>query len=248
MDKLSQCFDINGFKIEAQYEKSFVENTMVPLLRLWTTLYQVKKRRILIFLAAPPAAGKSIMAEFFAYLSKQDDTLEDVQALGMDGFHHYQHYILSHDVMIDGVRVPMKRVKGCPESFDFHRLARLVAEIAHTDRAWPQYNRKLHDVEDDKIWVDKNIVLIEGNYLLLNEQPWCELAKQCDVKIFIEAEAHTVKQRLLQRKLRGGSLPHEAARFYEQSEKRNIERILNHRLPSDITIRFDGTRYHNITK
>lgn len=247
MDRIHHTFDINGFSIEAQYERLFVEQTMLPLLHLWTKLYQEKQRRILVFLAAPPAAGKSVMAEFFAYLSRQDETMEEVQALGMDGFHHYQSYILSHDVYVDGLMVPMKSVKGCPESFDFVRLEKLLSEISQRDRTWPIYNRKIHDVEDDKIMVDKNIVLIEGNYLELNEEPWKHLVDLCDYTMFIETEAEHVKQRLLHRKMMGGSLPHEAVAFYEQSEKRNVERILHHRMPCDMSIYFDGKRYVQVT-
>ena len=163
-----------------------------------------------------------------------------LQALGMDGFHHYQKYILSHTVFIDGTEIEMKKVKGCPESFDFERLLRYVQRIKNEEKVlWPLYDRRMHDVVDDQIDVSAPIVLIEGNYLLLDEEPWNRLSDLCDASVFIEADEQSLCDRLIQRKLNGGMAPHEAVAFVRQSDLRNVKRILEHRKKADVTLVFE---------
>lgn len=239
-------FHINGFQVEASYSLAFVQQSVRPLIKEWTKLYQTHGRRIIVFLAAPPAAGKSTLAALFEYVSIHDSSFERIQALGMDGFHHRQSYICSHSVTIDGKEVPMLSVKGSPETFDFHKFYEKIKCLSTTNCAWPFYNRKLHDVEEDKIDVDANIILIEGNYLLLDEEPWMKLSTLCDASIFIDTTDTAVKQRLIHRKMLGGTLPHAAIAFYEQSERRNIQRILQHRLQSTHTFFYDDEGYKEI--
>lgn len=235
-------FDINGHQVQAQYEETFIEGVIKPFIEKWETMAKEKKHRIIAFLAAPPAAGKSTLAALFEYLAKEEHRLP-IQALGMDGFHHYQSYILSHSVEVNGKQVPMKSVKGCPESFDFVRFKTLLEKVKEDDIRWPYYNRVKHDVEDDKIQVYAPIIVLEGNYLLLDEEPWKELQTMCDDSIFITTPCDAVKTRLINRKMRGGALPHEAVAFYENSDGKNVERVLQHQLPANTTLIFDGTTY-----
>lgn len=237
-------FTVNGFSVQAAYEPSFLKTVVEPLLTQWTKRRRQENRRIVIFLAAPPAAGKSTLALLFEHLSQQGKEWERVQALGMDGFHHYQHYILNHQVVVEGKCVSMKQVKGCPESFDYARLERYVRRLKQElSLYWPHYNRRKHDVEDDQLLVDAPIVLLEGNYLLLDEEPWRRLHTYCDASIFIEAAQEEVKGRLVRRKVAGGMLPHEALAFCENSDLRNVRRILAHRLPADLTLRLAQGNY-----
>lgn len=245
MEKEMQTFTfmVNGFQVEAQYPVSFIEDEVKPLLRKWSEQYRTTNKRVVVFLAAPPATGKSTLAQVFAKLSCELEDVERVQDLGMDGFHHYQRYIETHEVEVDGKSVPMKSVKGCPESFDFERLQQLLLEIKQKDCKWPYYNRKLHDVEDDVIEVQAPIVVVEGNYLLLDEAPWNQLQSICDDSIFISADQALLRKRLIQRKMMGGMLPHEAIAFCEQSDLRNVKRILAHQQKSHHTYEYNGTTY-----
>lgn len=240
-------FTINGHKVHAVYQTAFIEETIRPLIQKWRTMAMEEKRRIIVFLAAPPAVGKSTLAALFETIGKEDSDQPTLQSLGMDGFHHYQSYILKHTVNIQGQMVPMKSVKGCPESFDYERFYDLIQKAKQQDTLlWPYYNRKLHDVEDDQIEVNAQILLIEGNYLLLDEAPWNQLSSLCDDSIFISTSTDAVKKRLIQRKVMGGSLPHEAVSFYENSDKKNVERVLDHRLPAHLDLYFDGETYHAV--
>lgn len=229
-------FTVNGYRYIASYEEEFIDEICLSLIEKWKKMAQGK--RIIVFLAAPPAVGKSTLAMLFESLSDGW-----VQALGMDGFHHFQSYILEHEVEVDGKKVPMKSVKGCPESFDFKRFEQLLLKVRQQDCLWPLYNRRLHDVEEDKIQVSAPIVLIEGNYLLLDEKPWNRLKDYCDDSIFISADEQDLKQRLIQRKMQGGVPAHEAVYFYMNSDRRNILRIMEHRLKANVELKLEGNLY-----
>ena len=122
--------------------------------------------------------------------------------------------------------VPMKEVKGCPETFDIEKLKRKLAELKDGTTKWPIYDRKIHDVVEDAEEVKKQIVLIEGNWLLLKEKPWDELIQECDDSIFILADETLLHDRLVHRKIKGGLGKKEAETFYEKSDSKNVRRLM----------------------
>ena len=68
-------------------------------------------------------------------------------------------------------KTAMKEVKGCPETFDIEKLKNKIAQLKKEDTKWPVYDRTIHDVIEDAVTVERQIVLVEGNWLLLNEAP-----------------------------------------------------------------------------
>ena len=115
-------FKVNGFEMTAVYNEDTIQKVFLPLLKQLQQLQKEKKERIIVFMAAPPAVGKTTLCEFLEYLSKQDQEFTDIQALGLDGFHYHSDYINSHDAIVLGEKVPMKQVKGCPETYDTEKL------------------------------------------------------------------------------------------------------------------------------
>lgn len=220
-------FDVNGFEMKVFYDDETVEQIFLPLLRKWTKLRNKLNRRIIIFLSAPPGVGKTTVSQFLEYLSEKEEGIEEIQAIGLDGFHYHQDYILTHTAVVNGRTVPMKDVKGCPETFDIDKLKRKLMELKEGDVKWPIYNRNLHDVVEDAVTVTKDIVLIEGNWLLSTEGQWNQMIGNCDDSIFIYAEENLLKNRLIQRKIIGGLSKDEAERFYENGDRKNIHRLLH---------------------
>ena len=94
------------------------------------------------------------------------------------------------------------------------------------DTRWPIYSRTLHDVVEEAVEITKPVVLIEGNWLLSSEQPWPELEKYCDDSVFIYAGEEILRERLIQRKMKGGLNRSEAEEFYEKSDGQNVKRLL----------------------
>ncbi len=91
---------VNGFTYEAEYADDFVEHTLLQLLSRLDAMQKRKGRRILVFLAAPPAVGKSTLVTFLAALGGERGIA--VQAAGLDGFHFPNAYLRSHVLMPDG--------------------------------------------------------------------------------------------------------------------------------------------------
>ncbi len=227
---------INGLPVEAQYKVETIEKVFVPLLQDWTEKYREKQERVLIFLAAPPAVGKTTLSHFLEHLSTQIDGVMPIQSIGLDGFHHHASYLSKHKIWREGVEIPMKDVKGCPETFDIEKLLDTLEHMKNQDIKWPIYDRNLHDVIEDVVSVTGKIVLLEGNWLLLKDEKWNRLRDYCDQSIMITADESMLRERLVHRKILGGLSEAEAQRFYERSDSVNVTRVLKDSFEADITL------------
>lgn len=232
-------FVVNGFTRHCQYSESTIKTVFMPIVEDLAERQRRTGRRIIVFLAAPPAVGKTTLSLLFEALSANHSP---IQALSLDGFHYPQAYLAAHTITIEGKTIPLSAVKGSPETYDIIKLKEKLAALKNSAVEWPIYDRTLHDVSDQTILADKDILLIEGNWLLLDEQPWRELRDDADYTIFITAEEATLKPRLIERKMLGGLSQADAEKFYETSDRANIYRVLNRKLPADIamTMTTDG--------
>lgn len=87
-------------------------------------------------------------------------------------------------------------------TFDLERLKDKTEKmLSENNCGWPVYNRLLHDPGEDAVYVDGDIVILEGNYLLLNEDGWRDLSKMADYTISIKADPEMLKKRLVERKI-----------------------------------------------
>lgn len=225
---------INGLHVDAHYEDATVQGVFLPLLECLSARQKALGRRLIAFLAAPPATGKSTLCTFLESLSQQRPPLVALQALGMDGFHYHQDYILTHSVLRDGQEIPMQLIKGAPETFDAEKLAQALRLLQRQDLRWPIYDRRIHDVVEDALPVSAPIALVEGNWLLLDDPRWSALPR--DVTIFIHAEETLLRDRLIDRKMAGGFSREEATAHYLRSDALNVRRCLNESMPADIVL------------
>lgn len=231
--------EINGFAVRAAYDDAAVEGLFRPFLRRLAALQRAKQGRAVAFIAAPPATGKSTLAAFLQRLAQTMPDIPPVQALGMDGFHYPQREILARTVTRVGAVYPMRRFKGAPDTFDAARLReRLHALYQNETLLWPFYDRRLHDVVEDAVRVTAPIVIVEGNYLLLDQPEWRGLPH--DYAVFIEAEEALLRARLIARKMQGGLDADAARAFYEECDGPNVRLCLNRRLRADCTLHMLG--------
>ena len=82
-----------------------------------------------------------------------------------------------------------------------------------------------------RLKVTKDIILIEGNWLLLKQEPWKSMQQYADYKILILAEEEMLKERLISRKEKGGLTREEAVEWYQNSDSKNVTRVLKKFLP-----------------
>jgi pantothenate kinase len=247
LDKIiSYKFLVNSLEVNANYYEEDIENIFKPLIRKLTNMKKIKPGRLLVYLAASPGVGKSTLASFLEFLSKESEDVQEIQAVGLDGFHFPQEFIKNNVAIVEGREVPMAEVKGCPETFDLDKLKLKIRALKNENVKWPIYDRSLHDVVEDQILITKDIVLIEGNWLLLKEKGWSELKNYCDFSIFIKAEESMLKDRLIQRKIKGGLSEEAAVNFYLKSDSRNIRRALNNSLEADLQLELLGNGKYKI--
>ena len=235
--------DINGIPVEAFFHDEDVESLLQPLLQKLAGLQKEKARRLIVMIAAPPGAGKTTFAGFLEHLAGETLHGVKVQAVGMDGFHQRQEYLTTHTLVVDGEEIPMVQVKGAPETFDLEGLREHIEMASESGTCgWPTYNRHLHNPVEDAITIDGDILLIEGNYLLLEEEGWNELAEFADYTISLRADEKLLRARLIDRKEASGNSREAAIKFVDFSDMRNVRRCLEKSKKADLTlqVREDG--------
>lgn len=229
-----------GLIIEATYSKKELDEVFHPLLDKFIELRKEKGERVLIYLVAPPGAGKTTLSLLLEKVFEKKQNPFTFQVLPMDGFHHTNEYLSRHFRMVDGHRSPLKDFKGIPDTFDLEGLKQSVQALKlEKEIEWPIYSRALHDVADETLAVEADILLIEGNYLLLNQTGWKDLWAYADYTIKMSAPIDLLKTRIIERKLQGGHSKANAAAHYnrvdlpnhhfiiEQSMKADLELVLN---------------------
>ncbi|MEG0274696.1 MAG: nucleoside/nucleotide kinase family protein [Longicatena sp.] len=242
MEWIEKDYIINGYQVSAKYTKENVETIFQPLITQLVELQQQKQQRILVFFAAPPACGKSTLVSFLCDLAKELG-FDNMQYVGMDGFHYPNEYLDFH--FIKGKL--LREVKGCPESFDLEKLRNYIIETKTKDIDWPEYDRSIHNPKEHAIHIHKDIVLIEGNYLLLEEDGWKELKQYCDYSVYIQANEHVLEKRLIDRKAKSTNTREEAIAFYQKSDQKNIQRVLENTSDADLKLELDALGvYHHI--
>ena len=149
------------------------------------------KNRYFIALSGPPASGKSTISENLA---------KDLSAKGynssilqMDGF-HYDDLILKEKKLLSK--------KGAPETFDVMGLINFVSRLHKEDEVIiPIFDRSLELSRSSAVIISKNtkVIIVEGNYVLLNSYPWSELHKFFNTTVMINCEKKILEKRLIER-------------------------------------------------
>ena len=228
--------EVNGLWQEVKFSEAAIEEIFMPFLHELTDLKMTLDRKVIAYLVAPPGAGKSTVAKFLEQLSRErSKEVEPIRALGIDGYHYTAAYMNVTKVERDGEQIFMRDVKGAPETFDVDLLIDKIRAVRSEGTDWNIYDRKIHDVLPDYWSVEDDIILIEGNYLLLKETGWTNVRVLADYSVFIDAEPYLLRERLINRKVMGGKSREAAERFFDFSDSKNIERVLKNSARADET-------------
>jgi len=195
------------------------------------------KQRFLISIAGIPGSGKSTLAAFWADIARVD-LGHEIQVLPMDGFHYSNDWLGTHFIEKDGWRRSLREMKGSPESFDLLGLWCALKSLREGEIVfWPTYDRRIHEpVPAARPLPTQGIFVVEGNYLLLDEPVWRDLAALFDLRIFVEADPEVALAAVVARHVQGGRTAAEAQAHMERCDHPNAKRILSHLLPAHVRI------------
>jgi pantothenate kinase len=187
--------------------------------------------RILIALAGPPGAGKSTLAKVMVdALNARSSGAADV--VPMDGF-HYDDAVLSDWGLL--------AKKGAPQTFDVGGLSSLLERLrtnVEKTIAVPVFDRnsELSRASARIIPAHVRILVVEGNYLLLNMPPWSCLRPFFDLTVMLTEDLALLRHRLISRWLSYGFDAAGATAKAVGNDLPNVDLVLKNSAPADVEI------------
>lgn len=150
----------------------------------------------------------------------------------LDGFH-------LRNATLD--RLGLRAVKGAPETFDCEGFVRLLARVREEQRTvlWPAFHRERDEPTPEEVAIppETKLVVVEGNYLLLEWSCWDDVRALLDDVWYVYAPPDVLRQRLLERAIAYGRTEAEAKRHVDGSDMRNVEIVSHTKKHASRTIR-----------
>jgi pantothenate kinase len=186
--------------------------------------------RRLLGIAGPPGAGKSTLA------CALQAALGDVAAVvPMDGFH-----LAGSELARRG----LAHRKGAPETFDadgyLALLQRLRAPVAGRVVHAPEFRRGIGEPIAGAIAVPDGVrlVITEGNYLLLDADPWRDVLTLLDDCWYVDVDDALRVERLVRRHERFGRSPADARAWVAGTDEPNARAVAPARARASWTFRW----------
>lgn len=186
-----------------------------------------RAERFIVAIAGPPGSGKSTLAERLHEVLPEGKSA----VVPMDGFHF-------DDIVLNSRGLRAR--KGAPETFDYAGFAALLRRIRarEPEVAIPVFDRSMELSRAGAAIVDSDVkfVLVEGNYLLLDEEPWTRLAGLFDRTVYLDVPRGELAHRLVQRWIDHGLSEQAARERAFSNDMVNVQRVEDRRRTADTVI------------
>lgn len=192
----------------------------------------VNGRRTVIAIAGPPASGKSTLAESVVEcLNRTGHEGLRASLLPMDGFHFDNDHLRDLGLLAR---------KGAVETFDAVGFSAAITALAGNQSGLllPRFDRDRDRVVPDEIAIDlkTRIIVTEGNYLLLNREPWSSLRPLYDATVFVKAPLSILEMRLIERWSEQNLTAQAAQSKIRDNDLPNAALVMRESAAADLTI------------
>jgi pantothenate kinase len=186
------------------------------------------ERRTILGVAGPPGGGKSTLAHTVVAAVGAAAAL-----VPMDGFH------LAQDEL---VRLGRRDRMGAPDTFDalgYVALLRRLREPTEAVVYAPEFRRAIEEPIAGAIAIPQatRLILTEGNYLLVPDEPWGAVRPLLDECWYAELDEATRLRWLIERHVRHGKTPQAAREWVERSDQTNAAVVAATRERADVVVR-----------
>jgi pantothenate kinase len=187
--------------------------------------------RLLIALAGPPGSGKTTIAQEVASRLRLCHPSVSIAHISADGF----HLPLSTLRSLPNAEEALAR-RGAPWTFNAEATADLVdrlrTEASRGRVTVPTFDHAIKDPVADGQVVDAQtqVCLIEGNYLLCDQEPWSRIAETVDERWLVVIAPTLARTRVALRHLQAGIEPtmEKALARAESNDMANGEFVMLH--------------------
>ncbi|MCC5827843.1 MAG: zeta toxin family protein [Phycisphaeraceae bacterium] len=185
---------------------------------------------LIILLAGIGASGKTTLAHAVTTeLGRRHQVRCAV--VGQDGFHRTNRELEA---------LNLRNIKGAPETFDADRLVRWMRQLSDNAHplVFPVYDRAIHDPVPDGGIIDgrEQVLIIEGNFVLLNTEPWSSLAPLASWTWMMDIPIELARGRMIARHIHGGRTPEDALDHYLRVDLPQARNILSCGIAADLSI------------
>ena len=205
--------------------------TLPELIQRARSLRAAPGERVVIGIVGAPGAGKSTLARALT-LALNEGTPGVAVQVPMDGFH-------LADVQLD--RLGLRRVKGAPPTFDGDGYAVLLERL-RADRERPIYapdfERDIEQPIAGAVHVDPSaqIIVTEGNYLLLERDAWPRTRAACHEVWFVAVDDEVRVGRLIGRHTQFGKSEEDAREWVLRNDEANARLVIASAERADLVV------------